>query len=108
MSDTCLSRDGLKVGFDITYQYQIPVNKILNVIEKYQDYKGWYITVEVAGNSAVQHIWSDFNIAQFQNLVLTQDVMLDNLNIKLEGSLQGITDDGVYAFATSLQLETIT
>jgi regulator of protease activity HflC (stomatin/prohibitin superfamily) len=105
LSDTCLSRDGLRVGFSVSFQYQMPVDKIVNVIEKYRDYKGWSITVQAAGNSAVQHTCSDFNVTDFQSLrAVIQDEMFDNLKIKLEGSLEGITDDGVYALASSLQL----
>lgn len=106
LSDTCLSRDGLRVGFSVSFQYQMPVDNILNVIEKYRDYKGWSITVQAAGNSAVQHTCSDFNVTDFQSLrAVIQDEMFDNLRIKLEGSLEGITDDGVYALASSLQLK---
>lgn len=106
LSDTCLSRDGLRVGFSVSFQYQMPVDNILNVIEKYRDYKGWSITVQAAGNSAVQHTCSDFNVTDFQSLrAVIQDEMFDNLKIKLEGSLEGITDDGVYALASSLQLK---
>ena len=108
LSDTCLSRDGLRVKFDITYQYQIPADKIVTIIQKYRDFKGWSLTVQAAGNSAIQHTCSDFDITEFQKLALIQDAMLNNLKIKLEGSLdEGITNDGVYAIATSLQLDNI-
>lgn len=109
MQDTCVSRDGLRVEFSVAFQYQMPVDSIVNVIEKYRDYKGWSLVVEAAGMSAVQHTCSEFNVTDFQSLrTVIQNAMLTNLRIKLEGSeTDGITDDGVYALATSLQLRNI-
>ena len=110
LNDTCVSRDGLRVFFDVTFQYQMPVESIISVVTKYRDYKGWSTVVEAAGNSAVQHTCSQFNVTDFQNLRnVIQDAMHDNLRIKLEGSVAAgnITDDGVYAFASSLQLRNV-
>lgn len=87
----------------------MPVDSIVSAINKYRDFKTWSIIVEAAGNSAVQHTCSEYNVTDFQTLRnAIQDSMLDNLREKLEGSLnEGITDDGVYALANSLQLKNI-
>jgi regulator of protease activity HflC (stomatin/prohibitin superfamily) len=108
LQDTCLSRDGLRVVFDVTYQYQMPVDSIVTIIEKYRNFKGWDNVVMAAGVAAVQHTCADFNVTDFQGLRnVIQDAMLNNLKMKLEGSLDGITDDGVYAYASSLQLKNV-
>jgi len=106
--DTCVSRDGLRVQFDVTFQYQMPEDRIVDAIEQYRDFKTWSTVVEAAGNSAVQHTCSDFNVTDFQTVrTLIQDAMQTNLRIKLEGSLNGTTDEGVYALASSLQLRNV-
>jgi predicted house-cleaning noncanonical NTP pyrophosphatase (MazG superfamily) len=65
--------------------------------------------VEAAGNSAIQHTCSEFNVTDFQSIRnVIQDNMLNNLRMKLEESLdEGVTDNGVYALADSLQLKNI-
>lgn len=106
--DTCVSRDGLRVDLNVTFQYQMGAEYMVNAIEKYRDFQTWSWVVESAGQSAVQHSCSEFNITDFQTLRgQIQDAMFDNLRLKLEGSLDGITDEGVYAIANSLQLEDI-
>lgn len=108
IEDTCVSRDGLRVGFMVSYQYQMPAANLLPVVEKYRNYKGWGMVVEAAGFSAVQHSCSQFNITNFQtkrNLI--QDAMFDNLRVKLEGSNETQPPHGVYARAISLQLKNL-
>ena len=108
VEDTCVSRDGLRVRFMVTYQYQMPAENLVAVVEKYKDYKSWGMVVEAAGYSAVQHSCSLFNITNFQtkrNLI--QDAMFDNLRIKLEGSNETEPSFGVYARAVSLQLKNV-
>ena len=106
--DTCVSRDGLRVDFDVTFQYQMPADRIVDAIENYRDFKTWSAVVETAGNSAIQHTCSDFNVTDFQTVrTIIQQAMQTNLRIKLEGSLNGTTDAGVYALATSLQLRNV-
>jgi prohibitin 2 len=109
IADTCVSRDGLRVKIDVTFQYQMTAEYITQVVEKYRDFKSWATMVEATGNSAIQHTCSEYNVTDFQSLRnAIQDSMLGNMRIKLEGSLdEGITDDGVYALATSLQLRNI-
>jgi len=109
IADTCVSRDGLRVQIDVTFQYQMTAEYITQVVEKYRDFKSWATMVEATGNSAIQHTCSEYNVTDFQSLRnVIQDSMLDNMRIKLEGSVdEGITDDGVYALATSLQLRNI-
>lgn len=109
IADTCVSRDGLRVQIDVTFQYQMTAEYITQVVEKYRDFKSWATMVEATGNSAIQHTCSEYNVTDFQSLRnVIQDSMLDNMRIKLEGSVdEGINDDGVYALATSLQLRNI-
>lgn len=102
-------QDGLRVAIDATFQYQLSVDDILEVILKYRNFKGWSLVVEAAGVSAVQHTCSEFNVTDFQTLrTIIQDNMLSNLKLKLEGSLEDdTTDSGIYALANSLQLKNI-
>ena len=115
--NTCVSRDGLRVEIDVTFQYQMPVEYIVDAIENYRDFKTWSTVVEAAGNSAIQHTCSEFNVTNFQTKrALIQTAMQDNLQFKLEGSVEGklqeslngtLNDSGVYALATSLQLRNV-
>jgi len=106
--DTCVSRDGLRVQFDVTFQYQMPEDRIVDAIEQYRDFKTWSTVVEAAGNSAVQHTCSDFNVTDFQTVrTLIQDAMQTNIAAPHRGSLNGTTDEGVYALASSLQLRNV-
>ena len=103
----CVSKDGLRVSFTVTFQYQLPNEWILTVVRKYRDYDKWSDIVEAAGTSAVQHTCSDFNIADFQKQRgVIQSSMEDNLRLKLEGAKED-GSDGVYARAISLQLRNI-
>ena len=108
VQDTCVSRDGLRVQFMVTYQYQMPVKNLLPVVEKYRNYKQWGMVVEAAGVSAVQHTCSQFNITNFQTKRdLIQEAMFQNLRMKLEGSNETEPTHGVYARAVSLQLKNV-
>lgn len=109
LSDSCVSRDGLSVEFSVTFQYQMTADNMVKAIEKYRNFKTWSEVVEAAGESAIHHSCSEFNITDFQSLrSKIQDAMFDNLRWKLEGSVDGgITDSGVYAIASSLQLENV-
>ena len=108
VEDICVSRDGLRVQFMVTYQYQMPVQNLLPVVEKYRDYKQWGMVVEAAGISAVQHTCSQFNITNFQTKRdLIQEAMFQNLRLKLEGSNETEPTHGVYARAVSLQLKNV-
>jgi len=109
LEDTCVSRDGLRVQFQISYQFLMLEEWILNVIVKYRDFGRWSKIVETAAYSAVQHSCSEFNITNFQNKRnLIQSRMLENVRIKLEGSENGtFTEKGVYAQAVSLQLRNV-
>lgn len=109
LQDTCVSRDGLRVNFDVTFQYQMPVEHILNAIKEFRDFSAWSQVVEAAANSAVQHSCSEFNVTDFQSVrIKIQESMMANLKLKLEGSKTGSgTDEGVYALGTSLQLKNV-
>lgn len=106
--DTCVSRDGLRVGFQVQFQYQMPEEWITDAVLKYRNFENWASVVEVAGNSAVQHTCSDFNVTDFQNnRALIQNAMYDTLKIKLQGDKTDIVEEGVYALANSLQLQNV-
>jgi SPFH domain / Band 7 family len=83
---TCVSQDGLLVDFDVTFQYQVPKEYLLNIIHKYGNFDKWAKVVEAAGSSAVHHACSEFTISNFQNKRgIIQSTMEDNLRLKLEG-----------------------
>ena len=104
----CVSRDGLRVSFDVTFQYQMPIDWVLPATLKYRNYGKWSQVVRAAGNSAVQHSCSAFNVSNFQNKRgVIQSTMEDNLRLKLEGTEENNFEDGVYARAISLQLSNV-
>lgn len=107
LQDTCLSRDGLRVGFTATFQFQMPEEWLIPAILKYRDYETWVKIVTSAGDSAIQHACADYEISEFQNQRgIIQQAMEDSLRLKLEGkNSTGI--DGVYARAISLQLSDV-
>jgi hypothetical protein len=105
--DTCVSQDGLRVKFQVTFQYQLPSEWVVPVTIKYRDFDKWATLVEVAGKSAVQHTCSEFSIVEFQNARgLIQTTMEQNLARKLEGPEKDGAS-GVYARAISLQLRNV-
>jgi len=88
----------------------MPEKWIVKAIENYRDYPKWSRIVEAAGNSAIQHSCSAFNVTNFQSLRnLIQLDMFEELKQKLEGtdSADDETHDGVYARAISLQLKNV-
>ncbi|CAB9500914.1 SPFH domain / Band 7 family [Seminavis robusta] len=105
---TCVSRDGLRVRFAVTFQYQMPKDWMRPAVIKYRNFDRWATVVEAAGTSAVQHTCSLFETASYQQQRgLIQNAMEENLRIKLEGpDFDGV--GGVYARAISLQLKEVT
>lgn len=96
------------MNFDVTFQYQITEEYIVDAIESYRDFKTWSMVVEAVGLSAVHHTCSEFNVTDFQSLrMVIQDAMQLSLKVKLEGSATEMTHDGVYALANSLQLKNV-
>jgi SPFH domain / Band 7 family len=74
------------VDFDVTFQYQVPKEYLLNIIHRYGNFDKWAQVVEAAGSSAVHHACSEFTISNFQNKRgIIQSTMEDNLRLKLEG-----------------------
>ena len=103
---TCVSQDGLRVEFSVTFQYQIMELDVPEVIEKYRNFDKWATVVEAAGLSAIHHSCSEFVISDFQNKrAEIQASMQDNLKLKLEGD--GVSKTGVYARAISVQLRNV-
>lgn len=110
ISDTCVSKEGIRVHFAVSYQFLMPVQWVVGAIQKYRDFSKWSTIVEAAGNSAVQHSCSAFNVTNFQSMRnLIQVDMFEELKKKLEGSngMDDNTHDGVYARAVSLQLKNV-
>lgn len=104
---TCVSEDGLRVKFAVTFQYQLPSDWVKPVVMKYTNYGKWASVVYAAGRSAVQHSCSEFSISNFQNKRgIIQSTMETNLRTKLEGP-DGTGVTGVYARAISLQLKDV-
>lgn len=84
LADTCVSRDGLRVAYSVTFQYSLQPDYITEVAEKYRDFKTWDVIVEAAATSAVQHSCSMYNITSFQqqrNQI--QDTMFEKTRDKL-------------------------
>lgn len=103
-----MSRDGLRVNFDVTFQYQMPEAWVIPATIKYRNFGKWSQVVRAAGNSAVQHTCSEFNVTNFQNKRgVIQSTMEENLRFKLEGTPEKENADGVYARAISLQLSNV-
>ena len=60
----CVSRDGLRVAYEVTFQYQMPEPWLLPAILKYRDFEGWARIVAAAGDSAVQFTCSQFEVSK--------------------------------------------
>ena len=105
IANTCVSRDGLRVGFELSFQYQMTEENLYPAVIRYRDFYKWAEVVESAGRSAIQHACSEFNIASFQNQRgFVQTRMFENIKLKLEGDPTKADDFGVYAKAVSSQL----
>jgi hypothetical protein len=62
---TCVSKDGLRVRYQVTFQYQMPPNWLLPAILKYRNFENWARIVAAAGDSAVQHTCSLFGVSKW-------------------------------------------
>ena len=83
---TCVSKDGLRVKFGVSFQYQLPMEWVKPVVVKYRNMDKWGGIVYAAGMSAVQHSCSKYDISNFQNKRgIIQSEMESKLRIKLEG-----------------------
>mmetsp|Transcript_3697 Transcript_3697/g.5574 ORF Transcript_3697/g.5574 Transcript_3697/m.5574 type:complete len:311 (+) Transcript_3697:102-1034(+) len=98
-ADTCVSRDGLRVGYQVTFQYSLEVKHMTEVVEKYRDFQTWGTVAESAATSAVQHTCSEYNVTNFQAMRnQIQSTMFDKTKDKLSS---------IRALANSLQLSNI-
>eukprot|EP00568_Trieres_chinensis_P006591 CAMPEP_0183290716 /NCGR_PEP_ID=MMETSP0160_2-20130417/340_1 /TAXON_ID=2839 ORGANISM="Odontella Sinensis, Strain Grunow 1884" /NCGR_SAMPLE_ID=MMETSP0160_2 /ASSEMBLY_ACC=CAM_ASM_000250 /LENGTH=310 /DNA_ID=CAMNT_0025451369 /DNA_START=65 /DNA_END=994 /DNA_ORIENTATION=+ len=108
---SCVSKEGIKVQYSVTFQYQMPEEWIVPAVVKYRDFEKWAKVVEAAGVSSVHQSCSEFLISNFQNKRgIIQETMEENLRLKLEGpegSAGGDGGGGVYARAVSLQLRNV-
>lgn len=107
--DTCVSQDGLRVQFQVSFQYQMPEEWLPMAVIQYRDFRSWERMVQAVGLSAVQHSCSMFTISNFQNKRgVIQETMENNLRLKLEGGLNSIDGEGgVYARLVSVQLRSV-
>jgi regulator of protease activity HflC (stomatin/prohibitin superfamily) len=105
---TCVSKDGLRVDFQLSFQYQLVKEYIINAILKYRNFDKWATLVEAAGSSAVQHACSQYIISDFQYKrgEIQRQIELD-LQLKLEGDPEVKDDYGVYARMISVQLRNV-
>ena len=103
----CVSKDGIPIGFSVTFQYQMTQGWLRPAILKYRDFFTWATLVEAAGESAVQHACSDYSVSNFQTKRgVIQAAMETHLRTKLEGP-SGDGASGVYAKAISVQLRNV-
>lgn len=107
--DTCVSQDGLRVQFEVSFQYRMPEEWLPMAVIRYRDFRSWEQMVQAVGLSAVQHSCSLFTISNFQNKRgIIQETMEDNLRLKLEGGPNSINGEGgVYARVVSVQLRNV-
>ena len=104
---TCVSKDGLRVQFSVTFQYRMTEANMLPAIIKYREFEKWADIVEAAGLSAIHHSCSEYIISDFQSKRGQIQVrMEENLRLKLEGDTSQDLE-GVYAMAVSLQLRNL-
>jgi regulator of protease activity HflC (stomatin/prohibitin superfamily) len=106
--DICVSKDGLRVSFEISFQYQLIKEYIMDVILNYRNFDSWATLVEAAGASAVQHACSQYVISDFQYKrgEIQRQIELE-LQLKLEGNPEIKDDQGVYARMISVQLRNV-
>jgi len=105
---TCVSKDGLRVDFEVNFQYLIKEEHLYQVIIRYRNFHKWADIVEAAGRSAIHHSCSEYDISSFAHKrALIQGTMEDKLRLKLGGDPEDAADFGVYAEAISLQLRTV-
>ena len=116
--DICISHDGLRVEYNVSYQYQLKPELLVDAINKYRDYETWTTIIHAAGNSAIQHSCSAWNITDFQsNRLAVQESMFQNVQIKLSGhgdddwEMNAVENNsgnnGLHARAISLQLKNV-
>merc|ERR1711933_290204 len=89
LEDVCLSRDGLRVGFSVKFQYKILEEWLVPAVLKYRNFETWAKVVKSAGESAIHHSCADFKISSFQNeRGVIQQKMEEKLSLKLAGTEQ--------------------
>lgn len=104
--DTCLSRDGLRIDFEVSYQYKIEQEHVVEVVEKYRNSKNWQTVVEFSARSAIQHTCSEYNVTSFQSQRLDiQNRIYDNIQTKFDGYQDS---PQLFATVTSVQLLDVT
>jgi len=105
----CVSQDGLRVQFQVSFQYQMPREWLKFAVVRYRNFEKWQQVVAGAGHSAVQHSCAQFTISNFQNKRgIIQATMEDNIRLKLEGPPESLNGEGgVYARAISVQLQNV-
>jgi len=114
----CVSKDGLTVNLEISFQY-LPNKKYLyDIVQLYRDAGRYKDVVVSAGLSAINHGCGDFNIGSFQGeRALVQERMFQYLKLKLEGTAGVVESNvslayqsqerGLYAIAIDLALSSL-
>mmetsp|Transcript_880 Transcript_880/g.1322 ORF Transcript_880/g.1322 Transcript_880/m.1322 type:complete len:610 (-) Transcript_880:346-2175(-) len=105
--DTCVSKDGLRIRIEASYQYKLQKEYMLDAIRSFRDYDTWKTVVDFAGSSAIQTACADWGGVQFYNQWRNvKDSMHDAVQTQLEGSFSDIYD-GIFAEMISFQLTSV-
>jgi len=103
--EVCVSRDGLEVEYDVSFQYELSTTTIRSAILKYRDMEKWNKIVVWAARSGIQHACGEFNISNFQNeRGIIQKTMFDFVQ---EAVGNDNADGGLYVNVLTLHLEEV-
>eukprot|EP01083_Nonionella_stella_P046944 125703_1 len=107
--DTCVSKDGLRIRIEASYQYKLKEEYMVDAIRSFRDYDTWRTVVDFAGSSAIQTACADWDGVQFYNQWRNvKDSMHDAVQIQLEGSYSDEDIyDGIFAEMISFQLTSV-
>jgi len=104
---TCVSKDGLVVKTEVSFQYTVDKAHIIKSMAEYREFKVFNEMVKAAGVSAVHHGCGEFPIQDFQGKrAAVQARMLEFFKQKIEPSEDG-SSPGLYSRAVDLQLRNV-
>lgn len=63
---SCNSADGIRIGLDISFQYQPDSKKIYDLTMLYQDFESYEKILKQAGRSAIRHSCGHYTAQEFQ------------------------------------------
>jgi len=101
----CVSKDGLLVKIELSFQYLPDKTKLTQIVQEYRDSERYRAAIIPAGVSAVNHGCGQFNIQSFQGeRGRVSETMFQFLKQKLEGTN---TTTGMHALAIDVQLKNV-